>query len=612
MTRAPRSSTPRIPLGWYLAVARRPLARNLHGLAYGLKCLYYASPLHQMAIAGRAPDALGFAPIDPWPGNAERGRAVMAGRFGFAGHSVALGRSSGAPPQGLAFEGGVKLWQATGAGQDWLAGLHGFGWLRDLRVAGGDGARASARALITDWIAYAGRWRRLPWRPDILAARITAWIFSADFICQHGGDDFSVTFMKSLTRQARHLLAAGAGGLTGARRLAMLKGQVFASVALFSGRGRVRILKRFETALARQVLADGGHVERSPAQQLAVLRDLVDIRELLMEAGFEVPHGIQIAIDRMAPMLRFFRHGDGGLALFNDSGEEEAWLIDMALTRANAPGKPLTTAPHSGFERIAAGRTLIIADVGTPPPAGARDHAFAGTLAFEMSVGKERMIVNCGGGPGLDAAWRQGLRATAAHSTLILADTNSTEIFEAPGRGSEIGKHPSQVTRNRMASDGAIWLTGHHDGYVRGFGLAHERRLWLAENGEDLRGEDALLPPGIATAALMERESDDRKPAIWRWRRGRPRVFHLRFHLDPGVTASLVQDGLAVLLRLPSGAGWRFQADGGNISVQESVYVGGGEVKRTSQIVVSGGVTAEGPRPGAVVRWAFRRAKDQR
>jgi uncharacterized heparinase superfamily protein len=599
-------------LGWYLAFVRRPLGRNLHGLAYGVRCLYYTSPLHEWALGGKTPDTFDFAPIDPWPGDADRGRAIMAGRFTFAGHTVTMGSGNNAAPPCLGFEGGPALWNATSAGQDWLAGLHGFGWLRDLRVAGGDSARATARALITDWIANTGRWRRLPWRPDILAARITTWIFSADFVCQNAEDEFSSIFMKSLARQARHLLHAGTGGLTGAKRLAMLKGQVFASVALLGGRGRERILKRYEKALAAQVLADGGHVERSPAQQLAVLRDLVDIRELLMEAGFEVPHGIQLAIDRMAPMLRFFRHGDGGLTLFNDSGEDEAWLIDMALTRANAPGKPLTSAPHSGFERIAAGRTLIITDTGTPPPAGARDHTFAGTLAFELSIGKERMIVNCGGGPGLDASWRQGLRATAAHSTLALAETNSTEIIEAPGRGSEIGKHPVEVTQNRVASDGAIWLTGRHDGYVRGFGLTHERRLWLADSGEDLRGEDALLPPGISSAELMDREVDERKPAIWRWRRGRPRIFHLRFHLHPRVTASLVHDGTAVLLRLPGGAGWRFQSEGGNVSVQDSVYVGAGEVKRTSQIVVSGGVTAEGPRPGAVIRWAFRRVTDQR
>lgn len=611
MDRPAPAKARRPPLGWYLAVARRPPARNLRAAGQGIKSVYYASPLHELALAGRTPRTLAFVPIDPWPGDAERGRDIIAGHFTFAGRTIAAGMGEAGGTPGLPFAGGPALWAAPAGGRDWLAELHGFAWVRDLRVAGGEPARAIARALIADWIAYAGRWRRLPWRPDILGARITAWIAGADFIGQGADREFSAAFMRSLTRQARFLLRAGGGGLTGARRLAMLKGQIFASVALFGGRRLRRVFLRLERELRAQVLADGGHVERSPAQQLAVLQDLVDIRDILSQANQGIPVGVQNAIDRMAPMLRFFRHGDGGLAQFNDSGEGESWLIDMVLTRADAPGKPLASAPHSGFERVTANRTLLISDMGAPPPAGARDHAFAGTLSFEMSLGKERMIVNCGGGPGLSAAWRQGLRATAAHSTLTLADTNSTEIFEAPGRGSEIGKHPGEVTGHAVQSDGATWLTGRHDGYLQGFGLIHERRLWMAAGGEELRGEDSLLPPGIASLAHVDRAADDERRGLWRWRRGRPRVFHLRFHLHPRVTASLVQDGAAILLRLPSGAGWRFNADGGNVGLEDSVYAGEGDIKRTRQIVVTGGVTAGGPRPGAAVRWAFRRESDR-
>jgi len=602
---------PAMPIGWYLAIARRPIARNLGALAYGLKGLHYATPLHELALAGRTPAGLGFVPTDPWPGNAGRGRAIMEGRFFFAGRALTM--EPGVDPErpGLAFEGGPALWAAPEAGRDWLAELHSFGWLRDLRVAGGLPARAVARALILDWIDLCGRWQRLPWRPDILAHRVTALIATADFIGQSAAPGFAPAFLKSLTRQARHLLRAGTGGVTGARRLTLLKGQLFASLALFGGRGRARILKRLEREVVHQVLPDGGHVERSPAQQLNVLRDLVDIREILAQSGYTVPLEVQAAIDRMAPMLRCFRHGDGGLALFNDSGEGEAWLIDMALTRADAPGKPLHSAPHSGFQRVTVNRTLLIADMGAPPPPGARDHTFAGTLSIEMSVGKERLIVNCGGGPGLGASWRQALRASAAHSTLTLANTNSTEIFESPGAGSEIGKHPTEVTGRMAEADGAVWLTGRHNGYASGFGLIHERRLWLAPGGEELRGEDLLLPPGMTGPALAEREGGERKQPIWSWRRDRPKVFHLRFHLHPGVSASLVHDGAAALLRLPSGGGWQFRAEGGNIALEDSVYLGSGEVKRTSQIVVSGGVTAEGPRPGAVVRWSLKRVAER-
>lgn len=608
MERPPPPAQP--PFGWYAAIGRRPLARNLRAVAFGLRSLFWATPLGEALLGvGRTPATLTALPVDPWPGNADRGRAIALGRFSFAGRSL---RMRPAEDADLPFAAGAALWDARDGGEDWLTELHGFAWLSDLRVVGGDPARRCARGLIADWIAGQGRWKRRSWRPDILARRLVSWIAAADIILQGAPPDFALAFHRSLARQARHLSRAGAGGLAGARRLTVLKGRVYAAVALWGGRGLPRTLQRLDEELARQIQRDGGHIERSPAQQFIVLRDLVDIRTTLSEAGHAVPHGLQNAIDRMAPMLRFYRHGDGGLALFNDSGEGEAWLIDMVLSRAEAPGKPLTSAPHTGFDRLAANRTLVICDVGPPPPPGARDHVFAGTLSFEMSIGKERLIVNCGGGPGLAASWRQGLRATAAHSTLTLADTNSTEIFEAPGRGSEIGKHPRAVTRRRAERDGAIWLEGRHDGYLRGFGLTHERRLWLSPGGDELRGEETLLPGGVESLARLNGREDE-TPATprWPWRRGRPRVFHLRFHLHPKVSATPVQEGGSVLLRLASGAGWRFHAEGGSVSVEDSVYVGAGGLRRCQQIVVSGGVQASGPRSGAVVRWALTRVADR-
>jgi uncharacterized heparinase superfamily protein len=602
----PLSSPSSPPFGWYLAVARRPVTRNIRTLAYGFKGLIFATPLFDVFCAGSNPRALTHTPIDPWPGDAARGRAIIGGAFTFAGRSHRVA----APGEGTG--PGTGLWSPAGAGVDWLTQLHGFSWLRDLRVAGGETAREAARNLVADWIRHHQRWRRRPWRPDILATRITAWIASADVITQGAEPAFEQAFIKSLARQGRYLLRTGAGGLSGARRLTVLKGQVFAAAALFGGGRRLRrALVQLERELERQVLGDGGHIERSPAQQFSVLRDLVDIRSVLLSVGHDVPHALQRAIDRMAPMLRFFRHGDGGLALFNDSGEGEAWLNDMVLTRAEAPGKPLASTPHSGFERVAINRTLIICDMGASPPPGARDHAFAGTLSFEMSIGKERLVVNCGGGPGLSAGWRQGLRATAAHSTLTLGDTNSTEILEAPGRGSEIGKHPEKVTKSRAEAEGATWLDGNHDGYVRGFGLIHRRRLWIAAGGEEVRGEDHLYPPGHDADAPRPGPQPEKRKGLWPWRRGRPRVFTLRFHLHPGVKASLVQEGQAVLLRLPSGAGWRFRAEGANVALEESIYVGGGDMKRTNQIVISGGVTAAGARPGAAVQWAFSRVNEK-
>src|SRR3546814_8791561 len=98
----------------------------------------------------------------------------------------------------------------------------------------------------------------------------------------------------------------------------------------------------------------------------------------------------------MSARLRLLHHGDGGRALFNGSNEGWDLQIGRVLQRASIVKGPLQSAPSSGFQRLQSGRTLVLVDCGRPPPPGYDRLAHAGTLSFEMSVGRERLIVNCG------------------------------------------------------------------------------------------------------------------------------------------------------------------------------------------------------------------------
>lgn len=542
-------------LGWRM---KRVTGR---GVAAALAAPVFATPVWRWTLNGRRPQPTGFVPAENWPGDAARGTAIVRGDLPFAGHTV------------HAFDG---PWERAGTGAAWRIEANRFDWIRDLRAVGGEAARARARGLVWSWIDTGRRWNSLAWRPDVLGTRIANWIGHGEFLLAGADDDFVEGFWESLARQARHLARVQGMAAPGAARIETLKGLIFAALAMAPLRGRLpRWLGRLEEELAAQVLGDGGHIERSPAVQLRVLRHLVDIRAALRDAQEVTPDGLQTAIDRMAPMLRFFRHGDGGLALFHDSDEAELWLIDVVLTRAEARGKPLESAPHSGFERLNVNRTLLIMDTGLPPPPGLDAHAHAGPLAFEMSVGKERLIVNCGAHAGGDAAWRDAQRATAAHSTVTVEDVNAAELL--PGGG--LGYRPTRVTVDRREADGAVWINAQHDGYARTFGLVHHRRLYVAAGGGDVRGEDTLEGDG-------------------------EHKFAVRFHLHPAVRASLVQEGSAVLLRLPGGGGWRLRATGGPIALQESIYLGrAGETKRTEQIVIS--AATQGGQ--GQVKWALGR-----
>jgi uncharacterized heparinase superfamily protein len=336
----------------------------------------------------------------------------------------------------------------------------------------------------------------------------------------------------------------------------------------------MRALRGLERELAAQILPDGGHLTRSPSVQLQVLRDLIDIRAILRAAKLDVPAGLMQAIDAMAPMLRFFRHGDRRLALFNNSVEEDADIVDLVLTRSESRGHAPPQAPQSGFQRLAAGQTLVVVDTGKPPPSGFDGAAHAGMLSFELSHGRDRIVVNCGGYRGSKPAWRRLSRTTAAHSVLVAADTNAVEIRE----DGSLGRGPGSVTCERAEEGGHQWIAAAHDGYRRRHGVTYARELYLAADGDDLRGEERLTGrSGVA--------------------------FAVRFHLHPDVAASLSENGGGAVLRLPGGAGWRLRTVGAEISLADSVYLGSGEVRETRQIVLTGTTG----RDGATVRWALRR-----
>jgi uncharacterized heparinase superfamily protein len=506
---------------------------------------------------GRVPDAPALPVRDPWPGDSGRGARLLRGELEFGGGVRSLRPGS---------------WGEPSASAILDASAHSFTWLRDLRALGTDAARLRARALVAEWIASPPS-DALAHRPDVVGARITAWLGHYDFFAATADDAFRQRLMGRLVSGARNLAAALPAEELDARGLTALKGLIAAAVAMPEHAGLLaRALRFLPQEIARQVLPDGCHVERSPATQLAALQDLTEIRALLQAAQAQPPLALTSAIERMAPALRVMRHGDGSLALFNGSREESSALIDIALTQAGRVGRGPSALTEGGFHRMQAGRSVLIVDCGAPPPAGIDRYAHAGTLSMELSIGRERLIVNCGALPGGSAEWRDATRATAAHSTMVIADVSSSEL-----KPDGLGRRPVEVEAQRQEANGAHWLEASHDGWKKLFGAVHRRRLYLAESGDDIRGEDVVEAPT-------------------------PQPFTLRFHLHPDVNASLQQDGSAVLLRLRSGGGWRLRADGARMSLEESVYLGSFEPRRAEQVVLTG--YADGPQQ---VKWAISR-----
>ncbi len=544
------------------------------GVVGKMRDLGYASAAYRMTLTGKAPDRLLLQPSDMLPGDAGRGSALLENRYAFAGKEVAM---LAGPRPGVSQDG--PPWHHMDAGEVWFRELQSFEWLRDLRALATQASRARARKMVLHWLELHTSIDPRPWSPDLVGRRVSAWLAHSDFLLKDSDSSFSKRFLQGLALQARHLSRTARTGEDGVERILTLKGLLYSGLSLPDGERRTQqALKILAAEISRQIRPDGGHFERSPSAHLSLLRHLIDIRGSLIAANQLLPEELDNAIDHMAPILRAYRHGDGRLALFNDSIESEAWLIDLVLAQCGTKNRAPENALHVGFRRVQSGRSLLIADMGAPARNGRRVHA--GTLSFELSAGKERIIVNCGTWRGDDTGWRKALRATAAHSTLTVNDTNSCELFD----DGTIGTGPAKFDSNREDQEGAAWLVASHDGYREPFGLIHRRRLYIAPDGNNLRGEDTLKRADASN-------------------RG-GRSFAIRFHLHPDVKASLVQDGGSVLLRPPSGSGWQLRASGGIIGLNESVYSGDGlNRRRSEQVIITGPVEAD----ETVVKWALQR-----
>jgi uncharacterized heparinase superfamily protein len=529
--------------------------------------------IYRRFLRGPLPDRFVYYPYDALPRRLEDADALLRGRFRFAGATVEAGGASifDTPPPSMA----------------WNEALHAFQWLPPLAAAGGEASRTLASNLISEWLRRNGRYSEPAWSPETMARRLSHLFAHGRLVIANTDLMWRSRVFVALREQSRMLARIATEAPDGIARFEAAAIVAVSGACLdHSGSRLLTGIRQLENEIGRQILPDGGHVTRSPETLAHAYRCLTMVLDSQTATGQEIPQTLRNAHDKMAPMLRFFRHGDGALALFNGGRESDAKLVAGLLARDEVRGQPLAHARHSGYQRLAAARSLVILDCGTVPTGAFSLQSHAGCLAFEMSSGLQRIVVNCGS-PGTDhSGWQSALRATAAHSTLVLADTSSAAILPTGLArqllGPRLVEGSSEPETRRSEGPNGWRVDASHDGYARVFGLRHERQLELNPQGTVLTGADRLLP----------------LPKARRLPRSVP--FAVRFHIHPDVRMSQSQGG-DILLKLPSGEGWRFRAGGGQITTEESVYLGGETVRRTEQIVISSAVKDE----PAEVAWVF-------
>lgn len=523
--------------------------------------------------AKRQPLKLVAVPRDHVAGDRQRGAQIIAGRLPIGSEVIPL-----ADLDFAAVSSTSKLGEA----------LQGFSWLRDLAAAASRERGAPVgEALAARWLIAHGPRIDAAWAPHLWGERIMFWSAYAPYILSSNDSGYRSALLNTLARGARHLDSTADKAPAGLKRVTAWCGVVAAGLLVQGGVSRVA---RGEAGLARALGAaqfdDGGLVSRSPYDQVLLVDRLSLLRSCYLAARQTIPEQTETAAAAALAALHGVTLGDGALSSWQGCGPGEAARLMALIEGCGLRARPLRQARGWGYQRLSALGTVVVLDAAPPPQSKMAAFGSASTLAFEMSDGGQRLVVNCGGpGPLPTALPRDlidALRSTAAHSTLILADTNSTSL-QPDG---SLGRGVEDVAVDRLEDNDSSRLEASHDGYVKGFGMIHKRALVLGNDGKEVRGVDQLVPKGrkkIRGAA----------------------PYAVRFHLAPGVEATLTADGMGALIRSKGAPPWNFRCRGGELSSEESLWIDGrGQARRTIQLAVTGEISALGGEIG----WQFRRA----
>lgn len=443
-------------------------------------------------------------------------------------------------------------WDDPAVDRLWRYNLHYFD---DLSAPDAHARAAWQHALLRRWVAENAPGQGTGWEPYPTSLRIVNWAKWS-----LAGETLPPECVQSLAAQTRWLTRRLERHLLGNHLFANAKALVFAGLFFEGAEAEGWLAQGLEILnreIPEQILADGGQFELSPMYHALALEDLLDLHNVARTFADSVPakwRALVAAWPARIAAMRFWLaamcHPDGEISFFNDAtvgiapppAELEEYARRLEVGAAPPLNDGVTALSSSGYVRLAYGDAVAILDVAQIGPAYLPAHAHADTLSFELSVFGQRVLVNSGISRYGDGAQRLGERGTAAHNTVVVDGTNSSEVWS----GFRVGRRARPLGLAIDPGDPATVVCA-HDGYRRLHPEVRHERRWKARRGE-LRVEDQVT--------------------------GRVGRAEARFHLHPEVTiadnSAATESPVTLTLRLPRGQHVKIVVEQGRVRIEAS------------------------------------------
>ena len=458
-----------------------------------------------------------------------------------------------------------SIWENKKINNEDYKKLHGFFWLFSLDLKS---SKQKAQSIILKWIEGNNEYNHKNWDMDILSKRIISWISNSKLTYDESNQIYKDKFNTIIQKQINHLINE-------IERSEWVDDKMIGCAAIIlaglSYEEKNRYLD-FGFSLLKKITkfsfdSEGFPKSRNIRQLNFYLKYLVLIREWLKESQTEIPEYINENIFYLGQAYSLICQDTKKNLLFNGNHKIDNDEFDIYLDKLGYKFKN-KNSEIGGYAILKSKKNLLIMDVGPSPEKKFSSDYQAGALSFEIFSNDKKLISNSGYFQNYNHQLNYISKTTATHSTLIIDNCFSCKIGKGSNKKSKVEQN-LKIIKKSIVSEKNYWcIEAAHDGYLKKYGVIHNRKIEFFPEQQKLIGVDSL----------------DKKKNF------KSSNFEIRFHLEPNIKIMKTKDGKSIFIELDN-EGWKFICNNHKVEIENGLYFGEKNNYKENQNIYISGIT---------------------
>ena len=437
--------------------------------------------------------------------------------------------------------------------------IHTFNFLSFFQKLGGKKGIELSKKNIFLWFKKFKYNQSFFWSTDHASKRFINLLYSYDFICSVSNQKEVAQINRILNFHIKRIVFE----IGIKKQDDISSSEILALVLIDCCKNSLssKIITKIDNLINLQVDENSVHKSYNILEHAKFLNNLIEIRNVFLFFKIKTSNNFRNIVLAMTSSLKSFQHTDTSLPLFNGCNNNYNKIIENIYKKEQFVKTKTFNKFNNGIAIYRDLQKILFFDVVQPLNLGFHKDLSAGSLSIEISAYGEKIITNCGGSEvgGRNPAY---LKYSAAHSTIILDNTNISEIKENNLNREFIKK----VNLETKEDKSLLILSGTHNGYLTNYNKICKRTLTISKKKELLKGEDTI----ISTKSIIEKN-----------------VYHIRFHLMPELTTTITENKKNIIIKTKKNNVWIFKSNKEMI-IEKSIFVRNDIANETNQIVISG------------------------